>query len=424
MKRSILFVACIASFFTGYSQSLYPSIIQYPLTGVSKLTAENPYVVQQVKDSFGDWLNSAKFFWEPSALPGYKKYSGNFRWTNNEWHEVYSNTDSFVMNNDNLISVAIEKTIYDYPGYSRKDKFRYTYTYNTDKTVSTIKMDLAANFNSNTYSPYNFTKIFYDNNGKRIYDSIRSYSQGTFTQFVRYQYNSLNQPVAEYGVNASTGDTFARTFYSYEGNMLKTLYSESFDETTDDWGVQNADSMEISNGRVTNRIMYGLYIEDGVVSVRPSSNESYTYNTDGSPNTIVTQRWEDSVWYDFTRLELLYSNGKPMLAPVYYAVNGVFETAHSMQYIFNFLSGVNEQTNTTTINNMYPNPASNQLNVTLDHANNAIYSVFDLAGKLVEKGNTGSDNLILNLDNYTNGVYYLNITSNERTSTRKFVVSK
>ncbi|MES2690372.1 MAG: T9SS type A sorting domain-containing protein, partial [Bacteroidota bacterium] len=263
----------------------------------------------------------------------------------------------------------------------------------------------------------------YDATGKRTHDSTYYY-QGGQRQYTRYQYNTSNQLVAQYGVNAVTGDTTYRTFYSYQDGLLKTFYSENFDQSTDDWSTWNADSMEISNGKVTNRITYALYIENDIISIRPNSNEAYTYNTDGTLNTILTKRWDGTAWYDFTRLEVLYSNGKPMLAPVYYATEGGFETSHSMQYVFNFLSGVNELKQTAGINNMYPNPASEQLNVTLNNTNNATFSVFDLAGKLVEQGNTAAGMLTIDLHNYTNGIYYLNITSEEETSTRKFIVAK
>lgn len=425
MKKIILSILLAAFTLSVYSQNLYPSIVEYPVTGLQKIMAENPYVVQQVKDSFGDWLNSAKYFWEPAALPGYKKYDGQFYWMDNAWKEVFAATDSFVLNPDNKIAMAFEKLVYDYPGYSRKEKYRYTYTYNTDKTINTLKMEQAVNINSNNYSAYNFMKIAYDNTGKRIYDSIRYYPQGGTTQFVRYQYNPSNQVIAEYGVNVSTGDTTSRTLYTYEGNLLKTIYSEGFDETTDDWTMQNADSMEINNGKITNRIRYGLFVNGGEVSIRPSTNESYTYNTDGSLHIIITKRWVDIEWLDVSKLEMLYDNtGKPMLAPVYNAIEGGFETDHAMQYVFNFLSGVNDLKQTAGINNIYPNPASEKLNVTLSNTNKTTYSIYDLAGKLIEKGNTTSETFYVDLQKYTNGIYYLNIASGDHSTTRKFIVAK
>lgn len=422
MKKLLLTLLCAGTLLQSHAQDLYPILVTRTYSGIDKLIHEQPYVVQQIKDSFGDWINTSKNVWEPAEIPGYKKYTANFNWTDNAWNTLYSVNDSFVLNQDNQISVAIEKSTYAYSGTPQKYKYKYTFTYNPDKTINTFRIERAASVSSNAYGLEMTMKLFYDPSGKRMHDS--TYYQQGYREYTRYQYNQNNQVVAEYGVAVSTGDTVTRVFYSYEGAHLKTIYSERFNSTADNWELRGADSMEINNGQVTNRISYAWISYNGDLYLIPNTNENFTYNTDGTLNGIVTKRWNNSAWTDFSKTEMIYADGKPMYALIYAATESGYEESPYSRYLFNFLTGVNEPGKDNAISTLYPNPASTTLKITLNNIGNSNYTVLDYTGKRIAAGTIDSNNTELDLHAYPNGIYYLNVRSGDQTSTRKFVVAK
>lgn len=74
---------------------------------------------------------------------------------------------------------------------------------------------------------------------------------------------------------------------------------------------------------------------------------------------------------------------------------------------------------------VYPNPATNQLNIQLENTtNNAnkTYQVYDLQGKLVYSKNTTDCLLDLDVTSFTKGMYLLIINLNNQTLKSKFVV--
>jgi hypothetical protein len=79
---------------------------------------------------------------------------------------------------------------------------------------------------------------------------------------------------------------------------------------------------------------------------------------------------------------------------------------------------------------VFPNPASNELEVimNLENNNNLSFSFFDIAGRKCKTignfGLQGSNHFKISIDDLANGVYYLNISSNEGSVSRKVVISR
>jgi len=84
--------------------------------------------------------------------------------------------------------------------------------------------------------------------------------------------------------------------------------------------------------------------------------------------------------------------------------------------LFPEYDGVEEQTVTNTSMNLYPNPAIDQLNITLNQ--NAEIAIYNIVGQKVMsvEGHAGANNI--NISTLTSGVYFVNAGS----ATQKFVV--
>ena len=73
--------------------------------------------------------------------------------------------------------------------------------------------------------------------------------------------------------------------------------------------------------------------------------------------------------------------------------------------------------------NVYPNPAKSVVNVYAENLNKV--TVFNSIGQIVYTEDTTSDNLMINVESWTNGLYYINLeTENGVKSSQKVVVNK
>lgn len=72
---------------------------------------------------------------------------------------------------------------------------------------------------------------------------------------------------------------------------------------------------------------------------------------------------------------------------------------------------------------LYPNPVSNELIVSVESDKIGFsYSIFDIAGKLVNQSYSGSNTLFLDVSSYQSGEYLIKIQSNKTPVFKKFIV--
>ena len=100
---------------------------------------------------------------------------------------------------------------------------------------------------------------------------------------------------------------------------------------------------------------------------------------------------------------------------IYFAVNSSFFKVKKN------LAVMNTQLKNISI---YPNPAKNEVNVKMNKAESAKYSIIDMSGRSVYSGNLSSDGKI-NIEKLTNGNYVLTIEmKNGETVTEKLMIKK
>jgi len=83
--------------------------------------------------------------------------------------------------------------------------------------------------------------------------------------------------------------------------------------------------------------------------------------------------------------------------------------------------GLNELSNT---HNYYltPNPAANFTELNLDGKYNQHISIFDITGKLIEQFWSNEENILIDVSNYSNGLYFIQIADKQQTEVIKLVV--
>lgn len=86
-------------------------------------------------------------------------------------------------------------------------------------------------------------------------------------------------------------------------------------------------------------------------------------------------------------------------------------------------ASINEVANAFGLN-VYPNPASDVINVTLNKEVAASITVVDVTGKVVKTSTINGTSASINTTGLSNGVYYVNITDGTSVSTEKVVIKK
>ena len=84
---------------------------------------------------------------------------------------------------------------------------------------------------------------------------------------------------------------------------------------------------------------------------------------------------------------------------------------------------INEVENTFGLN-VYPNPASDVINVSVNKAVDATISIIDVTGKVVKTSALNGMTTALNTSDLTSGIYHVKITDGASTSTQKVVIRK
>ncbi len=147
-----------------------------------------------------------------------------------------------------------------------------------------------------------------------------------------------------------------------------------------------------------------------------NANESYlamigSYGDGGATNDLVTASSgsttpQTTFYYDYTDQTWYYTTSNVMV-----------------RMNFDPILSVNEVENTFGLS-VYPNPANEVINISLEKSTNAIISITDIAGKVVKTGSINGMTTSLNSSELTNGVYHVTISDGTSISIEKVVIKK
>ena len=151
-------------------------------------------------------------------------------------------------------------------------------------------------------------------------------------------------------------------------------------------------------------------------SVQLNANESYlamvgSYGDGGATNDLVTASSgsatpQTTFYYDYTDQTWYYTTSNVMVRMNFDPILSVDDIENSFGL------------------SVYPNPASEVINVSVNKTVEAIISVFDVTGKVVKTSLLNGVTSSFTTSGLTDGVYYVNITDGVSTSTQKVVIRK
>ena len=113
-------------------------------------------------------------------------------------------------------------------------------------------------------------------------------------------------------------------------------------------------------------------------------------------------------------------------ARIYIYKDGYYSTGDTLTYILHSVNGngIDKKYETDDIITVYPIPASNNLNITIDNKNSVEIpiSLYNILGERVYTTKNSKNNLVIPLDKISDGVYFLTIKTDNRNYTKKIVI--
>ncbi|MBS1773759.1 MAG: T9SS type A sorting domain-containing protein [Bacteroidetes bacterium] len=324
-----------------------------------------------------------------------------------QWYQTASRAYTYDANNNILQLIS-----HSYSTYSL-----HTPTYNANNKFETISMADSA---AVPKVPTARMHIFYDGQNRRIMDSSyyvktnKPYAKRVFT----YDANGNQLQFNSYEYSTGTWQLTYRNTNTYDGsNRLITSVAEL--DFGQGMGLEfiNKDSFAYT-GAAMNPYYHIDYSWDATNTVwEPNEILLNHYNTASLLDTYYivryTTQWDtierDVHTYDSNNL-LIYSNGYNYLG------NGSFSTTpydQTVQYYEDYFPASVNTTTTLAGIVIYPNPAKEQLNISIQNNNPYNISIVNMAGQLQYTISGCTENTQrINTSGLARGSYIIQITDN------------
>lgn len=415
MKKLITLIGCLFIAAGTFSQSVIPSVMPIIPDGMEQILSKNPLVLQQIKDSSGNWVHRYAYWRIPSAFEGYTQEKRTDVFESNQWQNQQMLKDSIIGDAQNRISVVYEDQMFQFGGNLYRQRSKSEFQYNADSTINKIAIyNAAAPTYSNFILSYNIF-MFYNANKQRIKDSM-NYSGTPYVY--HYIYNTEGLLENQYTFS-NTSDTIGKDFYTYENGKLKIYNSYQFNTQSDDWELSGADTLSYnSEAQMEQHIIYTWASINGAPpAFQPVQNEKYKYDNQDNLLEWETHYFDDNIgeWKKAFKYIIDYDANNKATIGYSYDVNiatDMWDTIALGRFLFAFPTGIEEKSIITTDNiKIYPNPAQDFVYVTGIN-NDSKIMLTNIAGKEMEVTSQQENNsLKLDLGGISKGIYVLKIYS-------------
>jgi hypothetical protein len=195
-----------------------------------------------------------------------------------------------------------------------------------------------------------------------------------------------------YGVNHST-QTFFLKVWSDNAGAPGSLISENFNyqypQYTDSVGYDSFTFHELDNPMV---LGVGTYYVGWVQSDAPTYDVGNDKNTNNNPAKLFYSLGVDQPW------QASQVTGSVMIRPV---------LRSGKQQIWNGIDGEDSNQDWGLV---YPNPALDCVH--FDAPGSCAFEVFDVTGQLVQKGSSLNSHVVIDVNGWSQGLYFIKALSN------------
>ncbi len=345
-----------------------------------------------------------------------KKYDANdniIETTDSLFGQVNRNTITY--NANNKVELVLGEVSYG-SGWQNYNKTEYTYTSTTmvRKSYSWSAGAWKLNTTETTYGDVAYPDSVINNQTKKIYTYDASHDLLTYGEYKYSSQTSIYEPVK-------------REIWIYTGGKLTDIEGESWMQGA--WEKTGKNKITYTSGGELDSVM-GLIWKTNVY-------ENYTltlYTYQGTKlKDFTNYNWNSSNWGAQNKFAFLL-DAQQNLVQVHFYINqgGTLNFVRRYRYHYESYNSTLGIDNIAAISgiNVYPNPASNALTFEVQKPSTQAQAlkIYDLAGKMLfEKSiSPNTPTIHLQVSDFTNdnGVYIYTITSNQNTSTGKFIINQ
>ncbi len=332
---------------------------------------------------------------------------------------------------------------------------RTTLYYNSNDQVVSQIMEVL-NFETMNLETTGRATITYDSSGNPVEDLQEEYDSETDTWVNSYRsqlsfsgINILNSLIQRWEEDSWINDY--RSSFSYSGGNQSQEIEEMWNEDTSSWTFSERVDYSYNSDELSNSVYYlwNTSMEDWEFdwretvtrggSTRTTLTEDYmsgewmnemlstaTIDTDGFVVESIDQNWEDSneEWINESKnIRTKNSNGwiDTILIQTWYDITQ--EWVDSARIIFTYRdSSLAIETNSLDERlHLYPNPATNILNISNDSQQEYDLRIYSLTGSEVQRENLSRKNKSVDISNLSKGVYLFEFRNNNRKYVKKIV---
>ena len=274
------------------------------------------------------------------------------------------------------------------------------------------------------------TERMYDGQGNRVKDSSYNISTtgNTPTNMYIYTYDSNGDQVRmlEITWNGTDYDSSFQSFSTYANNKVVTVTDQYYDNNQ--WINDYFDSSGYNGSGIYNYSEYREWDTSAKEWINVE-REIRTIGSNGLPATASISEWDTSAkkWEPLADADLVYdSNDNPTKLSVYVYLGGIkLPTPYyvsNLYYEHYFNVGVEGLAKTNTVN-VYPNPATSNINIVSDKLNNATVTLTNMTGQVARTVQVAgsSTKASMNVSGLPAGNYILSITNNGISTARQMV---
>ena len=362
-------------------------------------------------------------------------------WSGTDWDEVASqeatfNVNCLVQTITTLFSGSeFSRSIYDYNSENQVIEviaqtniagtwFNGSRTQNT-YTGDNLTEEIESNWNGSawvnsfriqsTFAGNNLTEEIESNwDGANWINSLRrqnTYTNGNLTEEIESNWDGANWVL------------FSRAEYNYNGSnqlendlfQLRNAEGTSWENANRSVYTYNADLLEQEE-----------YQEWNAVNSTWVNLELRTYSYEGSDISEIISSFWDGFEYLLEDKSLLSYNADGLIAQIIFQeyFDSDWENATRVTFVYPACQSLSTEEFATFDFSFHPNPSNDKLKIlNLPQGGAALnYNIYDLSGRLVQKGKLNSD-FTINTQNITDGLYILKL-NNELHSVAKQLVVK
>ena len=377
----------------------------------------------------GQTLTEVYSYWDSSE----DKWEDDYK-TENTYDENYGLNIIIYYESDGDNLEPYEKTEYYYdesiyPDYCIEYEWdeewvkyqKYEYNWNNSGKL-TEQIEFSYQSEDETWEEDSKAEYNYDSSGNLIESLLYSWDEEWNVYYkAEYSYDTNGNVTLHQTFNRDTDeDTWEKALqqeYTYNNNGKLTYFQRSsWDEEKEEYIGSIKETYTYDSENNLQEYFYLTYdessekLENESKAVYECNSSISVLNTLFPPDieSYYTQFFENT---PATETNYIYEDG----SPVPYVLRSYYYSEQTSV-------GVHEITQNKLA--IYPNPASNCINVKTENNNPALLKIFNLSGNLLQEITTSNSITTIDVSSWSKGIYCIIYSDQNTTSTQKFAVVK